>query len=147
MKSSNTIPYSAPQKAIQYIVSVIYLIISFLSLFIGNISLFKIFKEYYRDDGYYINSFTKFKFTFAKVLIFSFFYFFVRFIFTITLILTSIERKHGIFEIIFYSLFEILPISLVIWIIEKLENEAIELKDSNEEPDKFSHLKKEEEKI
>lgn len=71
-------------------------------------------------------------------------YFFVRFIITITLIFTPIEQTHGIFEIIFYSLFEILPISLAIWIIDKLENEAIELKDSNEEPDKFSHLKEEE---
>ncbi|KAM9998320.1 hypothetical protein ACTFIY_007956 [Dictyostelium cf. discoideum] len=147
MKSFNTIPYSKPQKAIQLIISLLYLCIGVFSFFIGDMYLFKIVKELDRDEGYYINSFTKFKFKFGIVLIISMVYFLVRFIFTITLIFTPIEPTHGIFEIIFYSIFEIIPITLVIWIIQKLENEAIELKDSNEGPDKFSHLRENAEKI
>ncbi|KAM9980115.1 hypothetical protein ACTFIZ_006357 [Dictyostelium cf. discoideum] len=138
MKSIKTIPYSKTQNAIQLFICLIYLCIGSLSFYIGNTYLFKIIKEINRDDGYYINSFTEFKYKYGIILIIGMLYFLVRAIFTATSIFTPIEPKHGIFEIIFYSLFEIIPISLVIWIIRKLEYEAIELKDSNDEPDMFS---------
>ncbi|KAN0029260.1 hypothetical protein ACTFIV_011143 [Dictyostelium citrinum] len=134
------IPYSKTHKVVQLFFALIYLCISFLSLFIGNISLFKIILVINRDDGYYINSLSKFKYKYGKVVIFSMFYFMIRSIFTITSVFTPIESHHGIIEIISYSLLEIFPILLLLWVTKKLEYEATELNNSIHEPDILSPI-------
>ncbi|KAN0009868.1 hypothetical protein ACTFIU_007178 [Dictyostelium citrinum] len=115
------IPYSKTHKVVQLFFALIYLYIN-------------------RDEGYYINSFSKFKYKYGKIIIFSMFYFMIRSIFTITSVFTPIESHHGIIEIISYSLLEIFPILLLLWVTKKLEYEAIELKNSIEEPDIISPI-------
>ncbi|KAN0031234.1 hypothetical protein ACTA71_010317 [Dictyostelium dimigraforme] len=127
MKSIN-IPYSITQKSIQLILALIYCSIG-LSL---GITLIR------SDNGYYWNSFSIFKYKYAKIIIIGLFYFLIRSIFTTISILTPIEPLHGIFETVFYFVFEIIPVSLILWVTKTIDSEASELKEFNEEPDSFS---------
>lgn len=55
MKSFNTLPYSKPQKAIQFFVSVIYLFFGVLSFFIGDMYVYSIVLKKNKNKKLLIN--------------------------------------------------------------------------------------------
>ncbi|KAK5584831.1 hypothetical protein RB653_006448 [Dictyostelium firmibasis] len=134
------IPYSKAQKVIQLFFALIYISISFFFLFIGKLySFFEVVRDINRDSGYHRNIFTQFKYTYGLLIIFGVIFFFFRTILTVTSVFTQIDH-HGIFEIIFHSIFEILPTILILLISKKLNNDSKELEYSNDQPDILSPI-------